>query len=80
MKLLILISTLILSISAQAKISQHEAREIIEHVLGDYQKEISEKNITIGFEFSNKTKLPSAYAKWVKPKKIGQITVSNKLL
>lgn len=64
-------------LSVKAAVEIKTAKILLEEILLELNPAIQEQGLQIELNYDSKAKIPSAFAKWISPKKIGQITFNE---
>jgi hypothetical protein len=67
---------LIAAQSSQASIKIERAKALASFIKEEFQLELSNSNIELHFNFESTSKLPSAFAKWITPLEVAQVSFS----
>jgi hypothetical protein len=62
--------------SSQASIKIERAKALTSFIKEEFQLELSNNQIELRFNFESTSKLPSAFAKWITPLKVAQVSFS----
>ena len=74
--LFIILALLFGSSSLLASVEVERAHVIIAHIKSEFEAELLEKRIDLRFNLNSTSKLPSAFAKWITPLEVAQISFS----